>query len=507
MNDEPAGRSGESRTALDMSPDEFRALGHDLVDRIADFYASIGSRKITSGPDLEAVQALLGDADMPEEGTDPAALLAETAPLLFDHSLHNGHPKFMGYITSSAAPLGVLADALAAAVNPNLARWEIAPVASEIERRAVAWVAELIGYSPYASGLMASGGNMANFLAFVAARTAIVPWDIRKEGQYGDPRRPTAYVSAQTHTWIDKAADVCGLGAEGVRWIESDSSGRIRIDRLQEQIDADRRDGRLPFLVVGTAGSTGLGVVDPLREIASVARKEGLWFHVDGAYGAPAAVLPEAPDDLHELSLADSVAIDPHKWLYCPIEAACVVTRHPEALRDAFRFQPSYYRLAGRKTGGTNYYELGLQNTRGFRALKVWLMMRAVGRNGYRDMIREDVELAERLYNRVASRPEFSAHSVSLSITTFRFVPPDLADHTSPDTETYLNTLNETLLADLQAGGDLFLTNAIANGRYLLRACIVNFRTTNADVDAIPEIVATLGRKLDAGLRPSNLAR
>ena len=506
MSDKRTGRPGDKRPALDMPPEEFRALGHDLVDQIADFYASLSSRKISSGLDLNAVQAVLGSADLPEEGTDPAALLAETAPLLFDHSLHNGHPRFMGYITSSAAPLGVIADALAAAVNPNLARWEIAPVASEIESRAVAWVAELIGYTPFANGLMASGGNVANLLAFIAARRSILPWDVRKDGQYADPRRPTVYVSAQTHTWVDKAADVCGLGAEGIRWIDSDGEGRMRMDRLRTQITADRRDGRLPFLVVGTAGSTGLGVVDPLREIAVLAREEGLWFHVDGAYGAPAAVLPEAPADLHELSLADSVAIDPHKWLYCPIEAACVVTRHPDALREAFHFEPNYYRMSGRKASGTNYYELGLQNTRGFRALKVWLMMRAVGRSGYRDMIREDIQLAERLYERVDAHPEFAAHSVNLSITTFRFVPEDLATRESPEVADYLNKLNESLLAETQAGGELFLTNAVADGHYLLRACIVNFRTTNTDIDTIPGLVAEAGRNLDASLRPEHLA-
>jgi glutamate/tyrosine decarboxylase-like PLP-dependent enzyme len=413
----------------------------------------------------------------------------------------------MGYITSSSAPLGALADLLAAALNANLARWEISPIASEIEAQALRWVADFIGYDRDASGLMVSGGNMANFAAFVAARTAKAPWDIRSSGNYADERRLTAYVSTETHTWIQKAADVCGTGAEGIRWIDTDAAGRMRVDLLRERIEADRRDGRLPFLVVGTAGSVSRGVIDPLRELAALCAEQDLWFHVDGAYGAPAAALPEAPAELHALALADSVAVDPHKWLYCPIEVACVMTRHTGALKAAFGFQPEYYRLEGRKACGTDFYELGMQNTRGFRALKVWIMFRAVGRTGYVDSIREDIRLAERLYELVDRHPEFAAHAVSLSIATFRYVPADLDAGVSKEVDEYLDTLNQAVLAELQAGGELFLSNAVVNGRYLLRACIVNFRTTEEDIESVPETIARIGRRMDCKLRPERLSR
>jgi aromatic-L-amino-acid decarboxylase len=490
------------RSALDTPADEFRALGHALVDRIADFYDSFGDRPLTRVREPGEVRELLGTEALPESGADPRELFDRLATLLFEQSLHNGHPRFMGYITSSASPLGALADLLAASLNANVARWELAPVASEIETRAVRWVANFIGYPANGSGLMVSGGNMANFVAFVAARSRIVPWDIRKYGNYGNARRLTAYVSTETHTWVQKAADVCGLGAEGVRWIDTDDDGRMRLDVLERQVAADREDARLPFIVVGTGGSVGLGIVDPLPEIAAFCKREKLWFHVDGAYGAPAAALDEAPADLRALSLADSVAIDPHKWLYCPIEVACVLTRYPDALKSAFSFKPSYYHVAGRRAVGTDFYELGMQNTRGFRALKVWLMFLAAGRAGYEESIREDIKLAERLYERVDGHPALEAHSQRLSITTFRYVPEDLPQEPRATRERYLDTLNKALLAELQSGGELFLSNAVDRGRYLLRACIVNFRTSEADIDAVPGIVARLGERLDARLRP-----
>jgi glutamate/tyrosine decarboxylase-like PLP-dependent enzyme len=243
------------------------------------------------------------------------------------------------------------------------------------------------------------------------------------------------------------------------------------------------------------------GAVDPIRELAAVCREYRLWFHVDGAYGAPAAVLPDAPDDLHALALADSLAVDPHKWLYAPLEAGCSLVREPARLNEAFGYTPAYYRF---DTEGEeppiNYYELGLQNSRGFRALKIWLGLQQAGREGYVRMIGDDCRLAASLHRLVAEHPELEAATLGLSIVTFRYVPRDLRGDAGADT--YLNTLNETLLARLKTGGRLFVTNAVLGDRFLLRACIVNFRTTEADVAEIPAIVTGLGRGVDAELRP-----
>ncbi len=502
MNETLPHEIGDSRSpALAMSGAEFRQLGHQLVEDIAAFYDSLPRRRLTTAKSRSEIRSLLGHGALPEQGTAARDLLEEVAPLLFDNSLHNGHPRFLGYISASATPLGALADLLAAAINPNVAKWELSPVASEIETQTVRWIAEMIGFPGDGGGIMVSGGNAANFHGFVAARRAMTPHDVRRDGLGGE-RKLTAYVSGETHTWIDKAADVCGHGATAVRWIETDREQRMSLVALRRQVAADRRDGHLPFLVVGTAGTVSTGAIDPLRELAAWCQEEQVWLHVDGAYGAPAALLPESPDDLRALSLADSVAIDPHKWLYSPMEAACILTRDPDALRNAFEFRPNYYHFNGEDVAGIDYYQHGLQNSRGFRALKVWLGLRCAGLQGYRQMIRDNLALARHLHRTVAGRPDFEARTLNLSIATFRYVPEDLQGSEGVH-GSYLNRLNKAVLAEVQRSGQAFVSNACVDGDYLLRACVVNFRTTRPDIDTTIELIAGVGRDLHDRMRPA----
>ena len=489
---------------LDLPPDEFRRLGHALVDRIASHLETLPDRPVTRGETPAAIRALLGDGPLPDRGAEPGPLLADTADMLFEHSLFNGHPRFWGYITSSPAPLGILGDLLAAAVNPNVGANVLSPVATAIERQAVRWTAELLGYPADCGGIMVSGGNMANMVAFLAARRARVGWDVRQRGLHGDARQLVVYASRETHTWIQKAADLFGLGLDAIRWIDTDAHQRLRVDALDAAVRADREAGHLPFIVIGTAGSVSTGAIDPIADIAALCKRHELWFHVDGAYGAPAAVLPEAPADLKALSLADSVAVDPHKWLYAPLEAGCTLVRDPRHLVDAFSFHPVYYHFADGDGGETpvNFHELGLQNSRGFRALKVWLGLRQAGREGYIQLIRDDIALTKALHDAVAAHDELEALTLSLGIATFRYVPPGAKSESDPDSNghapEYLNELNTALLTRLQAGGEAFVSNAVIDGRFALRACLVNFRTQREDVEALPGIVVRLGRALHA---------
>ena len=496
----------QRKAVLDMEPGQFRRMGYELVDRIADFLGSIREIKLTRGETPAQIRALMGRSPLPERGADPENVLREITQLLLQHSLFNGHPRFMGYISSSAAPVGALADLLAATVNPNVGGWELSPVASEIEAESVRWIAELVGYPADCGGLLVSGGNMANIVCFLAGRRAMLGDPVRAAGLAGaGAARARVYASTATHTWIQKAADVSGLGTDAIGWIQIDAAQRMDAALLRRRIREDIAAGARPMMVIGTAGTVATGAIDPLRELADICREHQLWFHVDGAYGAPAAALPDATEDLKALRLGDSLAVDPHKWLYAPMEAGCVLLRNPNGLREAFGYSPSYYRF---QTEGEeppiNYYELGLQNSRGFRALKVWLGLRQAGREGYVQMISDDCRKAEALYRAAEAHPEIEAFTRGLSIATFRFVPDDLTPGT-PEVDGYLNSLNEALLRRLKTGGELFVTNAVLDGRFVLRACIVNFRTTLTDAESIPRIVAREGRALDAELRSDRL--
>jgi aromatic-L-amino-acid/L-tryptophan decarboxylase len=490
----------QRKAPLEMQPGEFREIGHRLVDQIADRLAQLPDRLVTPDESPADVRGALGaDRTLPAAGADAGRLVSEATGLLFDHSLFNGHPRFFGYITSSPAPIGMFGDFLAAALNQNVGAWRLAPLATEIEGQTVRWIAELIGFPTTCGGLLVSGGNMANFVCFVAARGAKAPWDVRKEGLSHERRRLLVYASMETHTWIQKAADLFGLGTDAIRWIATDDEQRMDTSDLRRRIEQDLRLGHQPFLVVGTAGSVSTGAIDSLPEIAAICREHELWFHVDGAYGALAAQAPGSPASLRALSDADSVAVDPHKWLYAPLEAGCALVREVDRLRSAFSYHPAYYHFDDQVV---NYFDCGPQNSRGFRALKVWLALRQVGRTGYLKMIGDDMLLARHLHQLVARHPEFEAASQNLSITTFRYVPPDLRPQLgSEKVENYLSRLNQNLLTAVEKSGEAFLSNALIGGRFMLRACIVNFHTSLEDIEALPLLLSRLGGEADTALR------
>jgi len=435
-----------------MDAERFRALGHALVDQIASSLDAIPRGPVTKDRTPTAVREALGlNGALPTAGTDAAALLASTTKQLFEQSLFNAHPRFWGYITSSPAPIGILGDFLASALNPNVGGWTLAPAASEIEAQAVRWIAELVGYPTDCGGLFVSGGNMANFVCFLAARATRAGWDVRRDGLAASGRQLLVYASAETHTWIQKATDLAGLGTSSIRWVPTDDRLRMDVTQLERRIDADAAAGQVPFVVIGTAGSVSTGAVDPLVEIARACKERSIWFHVDGAYGGVAAAVPEVSDEQ-----------------------------------------------------GINYVDYGPQNSRGFRALKVWLALKHVGADGYRRMIADDMALSRAMAAAVEREPELQLVSQGLSIATFRFVPGDLRPLIGEKRiDDYLNTLNEAVLDAVQRGGEAFVSNAVVGGRYVLRACIVNFHTSQDDVEAIPGIVVRVGRDRDARMRQS----
>jgi aromatic-L-amino-acid decarboxylase len=489
------------KAPIEIDKKEFKKIAYQLIDTISNFIETIEENPVTSRESPQELQKLLGNPSLPEKGEPAEELLSRTTELLLKHSLFNGHPKFMGYITSSAAPIGALADLLAAAINSNVGAQILSPIATEIEKQTVQWLAAFIGVSPCYGGVLVSGGNMANFTAFLAARTAKAPKNIKEDGLAGSSKKLLIYCSKATHTWVEKAAFLFGHGTNSIRWIPTDSSNKMDNQILEDTIKSDLKKGFQPFIVIGTAGDVSTGAVDDLKAIASVSKKYNLWFHIDGAYGIPAAVIPKLKTLFDGVKEADSIALDPHKWLYSPLEAGCTLVKNPKHLIDTFSSHPDYYNFdINKEDAFQNYYEYGLQNSRGFRALKIWLALQQVGKNGYIKMIGDDIELAELFFEQAKNHPELEAITQNLSITTFRYIPLNYKQNTKTKEE-YLNTLNEALLNQLQQGGELFISNAIIMKKYCLRACIVNFRTSEKDIIESIEIVVREGKKMHQKLQ------
>ncbi|HZZ74363.1 MAG TPA: aminotransferase class V-fold PLP-dependent enzyme [Puia sp.] len=476
---------------IDIDPEKFKQLGYQLVDQIGDFLAGMRIRAVTPGEPPEVLKSLLGDRGLPETGESPDEILAAACRLLFNHSLFNGHPRFFGYITSSPAPLGALADMLAAIVNPNVGANILSPMATQIERQTIRWLAEFIGVDTSYGGILVSGGNMANFTAFLAA-CKVKGMRSQKDTVLHE-QEFTVYCPKTTHTWIEKAAHCFGLGPGALRWIEVNEKNQIDTNLLDQTIREDISKNCKPMMVIGTAGDVSTGAVDDLKTLGHICKKYGLWFHVDGAYGMPAATVPSQTHLFEGIRDADSIALDPHKWLYSPLEAGCVLVKDPNHLTETFSSHPVYYNFNIEDgPSGINFYEYGLQNSRGFRALKVWTSLQHLGRGGYEKLIGEDIQLSRQMFSLAGNHPELEAVSQSLSITTFRYVGPDKQKMSVEQ----LNQLNEKLLNVVQQKGEAFLSNAVIQGKFCLRACIVNFRTTEKDIKETIDIVVQEGREL-----------
>jgi aromatic-L-amino-acid/L-tryptophan decarboxylase len=454
------------------------------------------SRRVTEA-EVHSAVAL----DVPVEPMPQDELLTYLRDVVLEHSMYPGHPRFYAYISGAGTVPGAVADLLAAGLNANLGGWRLSPAATEIELNLTRWFADRFGLPDTAGGLIVSGGAMANFVALKTARDRAAGWDVRRDGVRDGP--PLAiYESAEAHVVNDRAADMLGLGTAAVRHVAVDDAFRMRVDALRDAITTDRDHGVRPIAVVGSGGTVATGSIDPLGEIADVCTDERLWFHVDAAYGGPAVLADDLRPQLAGIDRADSIAFDPHKWLYTPHSGGCVLVREVRHLGDSFVVHPTYTRADKDRTGwGLDLMEHGPQFSRGFWALKVWVSLLAHGWRAYAARISHDAALARYLAARATERPEFEAVApVPLSIACFRYVPPSLGR--GPGREEYLNELNERLLTEIQLDGRVFCSNAVLNGRFVLRVCIVNFRTEAKDLDALLDVASELGARVDAELRP-----
>ena len=434
---------------------------------------------------------------LPEHGEGPDALVDGMEADLLPLSGYHGHPRWFAYITSSAVPIGVLSDLAASALNQNPSLWRAAPAATTVELETIDWIKEILGFPAEAEGIFSSGGQMANILAHVVMRDQRAGWDVRQHGMAGPngsgvPLR--IYTSDQAHYCHHQAVEVLGMGRDTVRDVPSDEKRQMRLDSLVQMIDEDMRAGARPIAIVAAAGTVAAGAVDPIPEMLAVARDRGLWLHVDGAYGAFGVLAPSAPPRLKAMADADSIACDPHKWLYAPIGAAATLIREPGALQSSFGFKARYLQYID-EPGRIDLAERSMENTRPFRALKVWLALKAYGREGYAAMLERNIRLAAYLEAMVRATPGLvMAAPRDLSIVNWRVEPASLAGN-----KERLDRLQLAVMHELEERGIAVVSNApLPEGGMALRACIVNFRTRPEDMEQLAQASLEIGLELAA---------
>jgi len=482
--------------ALDAA--EFARLGTRAVAMATEHLGGIRGGTVFTPMPPEARQALL-DAPFPDESTAPDVILDAFRDTILPYPMGNGHPRFFGWVNAPPAPMGVIAELLAAAVNPSCAGGDHAAI--YLERAAVRWIMELVGFPTVGSmGLLVSGGSMASLTCLAAAREWAMRadgWEVRDRGVREYPQALVLYATPEGHTCIQKAVELLGLGAASLHRVPVGDDFRMDVGALRAAIAADRAAGLRPFCVVASAGTVNTGAIDPLDEIADVCAAYDLWLHVDGAYGAVGVLDPAVAPQYAGLSRVDSLALDPHKWLSVPVECGCALVRDGVNLRATFSLVPPYILTEeGKGFGGLPWYsEYGFQQSRGFRALKLWMTMLHAGRSGLAAQITRHNALAQYLAALVNTAPDYEIMApVTLSIVCFRFVP----DHLRGD-DAQLDALNKRIMQAVQAGGEAFVTNTTLHGRFVLRACILHYATTEADLDALIEIVRRTAGAIDAG--------
>jgi aromatic-L-amino-acid/L-tryptophan decarboxylase len=476
-----------SSETLDWTPASREQLGREVLDWILRWYDGTGERRLYPDVSARSLETSLS-APLPLDPQDPRDVLGQFATHVAAGSRDNGHPAMFGYVQSSGTFAGALGDFLASALNQNVTSWRSAPAATTIERQVITWMKEIVGFE--GDGLLVSGGSMANFMGIVAASCAAHP-EVARRGVRALPGDPVVYASALAHMSIPKAAAMAGLGREAVRHIPVDAAGQMDVACLDETIAADRRAGRVPVCVVANAGDVNTGAVDSLNAIADVCARHGVWLHADAAYGGFAVLAPSACDRFAGFERVDSMSLDPHKWLFVPVDAGCVLVRDPSALRRAFSYAADYVNVvAAPEMSEHAFWDYGPELTRRFRALKIWFALKMYGVRAIAAVIERNIQLAHALAALVDESDDFERlAAVPLSIVCFRYVKGG-GD---------LNARNRDLMLRAQRGGSVYLSNAMIGGAFALRACIVNHRTGEDDLRALLAEIRRCAEAASAG--------
>lgn len=474
-------QSSVTQTSLDPQDwSEFRALAHRMLDESIDSIANVRARPVWQ-PIPDSARSTM-KADVPREASDLADIYREFAEHVAPYATGNVHPGFMGWVHGGGTAVGMLAEMLAAALNANLGGRDHMPI--EVERQIVAWMRDLFAFPESASGIFVTGTSMANLMAVLVARTAALGTLARQHGIGNDGALLTAYTSKAAHGCVSRAMDIAGLGTDALRKIGVDADHRIDVAALRAQIAIDREVGFKPFLVVASAGTVDIGAIDDLKAIAQLCREEGIWFHVDGAFGALAILSPELAPMLGGIELADSIALDFHKWGQVPYDAGFLLLRDGEQHRQAFA-QPAAYlsrEARGLAAGAIWPCDLGPDLSRGFRALKTWFTLKTFGTDRLGAVIVRSCALAKYLEARVLAEPRLELLApVNLNIVCFRYRADD--------------AVNREIVADVQESGIAAPSSTTLDGKFAIRAAIVNHRTDETDIDALVAAVLEFGAR------------
>ena len=473
--------------------ESFRKQAHRMLDDMVDYTKNIRRRPVWR-PASEEVRGRFRSA-VPTGPTSLAEVHEEFMSSILPFAAGNAHPGFMGWVQGGGTPVGMLGEMLAAGLNANVGGRDQVPI--EVERQITRWMQELFGFPQGSMGLFVTGTSMANFIAVIVARDAALGCEVRSQGVVAKSKRLTAYGSTAVHGCVGKAMDLCGLGSDALRLLATDDRGRMDLAALENQITKDRATGFEPFLLVGTAGTADTGAIDDLAGLADLARREKLWFHVDGAYGALAILVPELAPRLLGMERADSLAFDFHKWGQVPYDAGFVLVRDGARHLNAFAASSTYLQreTRGLAAGSPWPCDYGPDLSRGFRALKTWFTLKVHGTAAIGGAISRTCALARYLEQRVARTPELELLApVELNIVCFRYRFPNGIEESDPSSA--LNTLNGRIVIELQESGSVAPSTTIVDGRLAIRAAIVNHRTGEAEIETLIEKTLEFGRSM-----------
>ncbi|MBO9632828.1 MAG: amino acid decarboxylase [Chitinophagaceae bacterium] len=469
--------------------DSIRALGHQMLDDMIDYIQSSGQRPAWKKPSAYAMASM--QQPLPEISQDAAHVYEDFFTQVLPFNTNNIHPRFWGWVQGGGTITGMLADMLASGMNANVSIGDHMPM--YVEQQVINWAKEMMGFPSTASGILVSGGSLANITALIVARNHFNK-SIRRKGLQSVSSPLIVYGSAETHNCAIKGIEVVGIGSDNFRKIPVDEHYCIRLDELTRMIEEDRAAGHTPFCIIGNAGTVNTGAIDPLTELADIAKANGCWFHIDGAFGAIPKILPEFQEKLKGIELADSVAFDYHKWLYVNYEVACVLIRDAAAHREAFAIAVNYLitHERGLSGGPDPFSNYGMELSRGFKALKVWMSLKEHGMDKYRQLVRQNLRQAQYLAELITMESMLELVApVSLNIVCFRYTTPS-----SNNDE--LNHINKEILMQLHEKGIAAPTYTILDGRYVIRVAITNHRTRLTDLDQLVKAVIQIGNEVAA---------